>query len=104
MLSSLELEAHDVIVPNYARALLLLLSTDLIAAYKKGTNKSKSRLIIIVTPRSLLVQACRLAGVDRRENTGQEGEPHRRAHRSLGDYASLVQGVATFTASSVRSR
>ena len=31
----------------------------------------------------LLVQACRLAGVDRRENTGQEGESHRRAHRSL---------------------
>jgi len=69
-----------------------------------AARKRRTR-VKIVTPRlRSLIQACRLARVDCRENTGQEGEPHRRAHRSLGDYASSVQGVAAFTAFSIRSR
>jgi len=77
-------------------------------------NKSKSRLIIIVTPNSCShVRSCsrrRTNSLGRgrseniRENTTQEGESYRLAHRSLGAYASPVQGVVAFTASNVHSQ
>jgi len=88
-------ETHNAPSPT-ARAILMFM--------EQHVRKRGTRVKIVIPRLRSLIQACRLAGVDCRENTGQEGEPHRRAHRSLGDYASSVQGVAAFTAFSIRSR
>lgn len=104
-------ETNDVIVPTRARVLPSLCNdtvcNDISTHTRKGQIRIKQRSTHHRRHPSL-TSVCAATGVPvdagvSRENTGQEGDSHERAHRSLGDYDSLVQGVAPFTASRCRS-